>query len=107
MTEKHIIGFNKTFLKYDQFEIKIFKTAFIANENPENVFYCYNGLAYKIRVIGVRFVQGSTSEIKGIVFYSDFNLLFKKNNPNLKEKDKIEILITDEPLDNLGFIIAS
>lgn len=28
MTEKHIIIFNKTFLKYDQFEINIFKKSF-------------------------------------------------------------------------------
>lgn len=106
MIEKQIISFNKTFLKYDQFEIKINETKFTPTDNPDNVYFCYNNFAYKIRVIGVRYRNGSTTEIKSIVFYSDYNIIFQQNNPNLILKEKIEIIITDENLSSIGCNIA-
>jgi len=106
MIEKQIISFNKTFLKYDQFEIKINETKFAPNDNPDKIYFCYNNLAYKIRVIGVRYRIGSTTDIKSIVFYSDYNILFQQNNPHLILKDKIQIIITDENLSSLGCNIA-
>jgi hypothetical protein len=107
MNENHTISLNITFLKYDQFEINVDKTSFQIADNPENIYYCYKGLAYKILNIGVRYKLGSTTDIKSKVFYSDFNLDFQKHHPTISLKEKFQIIITDEPLESQGYIIAS
>jgi hypothetical protein len=61
----------------------------------DKLFYCYQGIAYKIDTRGGK-----------LVFYSKFNLLFKDNNPQLKLDDIFKILITDEPIENYSLTLA-
>lgn len=98
MTEKHIIKFSQTFIIYQQFQLKPDSTSFEAIKSVDNLFYGYNGQAYKVHRVGTR---GSY-----IVFYSKQNMLFKEHNPSLKIGDNLELIITDEPIESFGLKLA-
>ena len=61
----------------------------------DKLFYCYQGIAYKIDTRGGK-----------LVFYSKFNLLFKDNNPQLKLDTSPDMFNDLKPYLTLGQAIS-
>jgi len=78
----------------------------------DSLYFIYNNLGYKIHKVGVRNkkLKDDTKpmEVLGKVFYfeKETNLAFQKNNPHLKEKQILDLIITDEDLATFGAVIA-
>jgi hypothetical protein len=111
MQEKHQVKFINTFTDFRQFQLKPEATNFRKGEY-DNLYFIFNSLAYKIHKVGVR-VKKQTDDSKpieflGIVFYfeRETNLIFQKNNPNLTEKQILDLIITNEELATFDAVIA-
>jgi hypothetical protein len=111
MREKHQIKFINTFIDYRQFQVKPETTNFDVGEYHK-LYFIYNGFAYKIHKVGNRIKKqiddSKPIEYLGIVFYfeRETNLSFQKNNPNLIEKQILDLIITNEDPESFGAVIA-
>jgi hypothetical protein len=98
MTEKHTIKYNSTLYQHQQFQINRDKTNFPFMDKVENMHFGYNSLAYKIHRVGSR--QNHP------LFRFKENILFRNLTIHLNDGDLIEIIITDEPIENHGLTLA-
>jgi|LakMenEpi03Aug12_release.lakeMendotaPanAssembly.Ray.scaffolds.fasta_scaffold660944_2 hypothetical protein len=111
MQERHQVKFINTFNDHRQFQLKLDQTNFEVGDY-EKLYFILNGLAYKIHNVNYRRKKSKVDpdkyDILGKVFYfeRETNIAFQNNNPNLVEKQMMDLIITDEDLASFGAIIA-
>ena len=111
MQEQHHVKFINTFCDFRQFQLKPETTNFAVG-SYDNLYFIFNNIGYKIHKVGAR-VKKQTDDSKpvenmGIVFYfeRETNIAFQNNNPNLVEKQMLDLTITDEDLASFAAVIA-
>jgi len=111
MQEQHQVKFLNTFCDYRQFQLKPETTSFTVGEY-DNLYFIFNNIGYKIHKVGARVKKqidnSKPVENMGIVFYfeRETNIAFQNNNPNLVEKQMLDLIITDEDLASFGAVVA-
>ena len=97
MTEVHTIKFLPgTFIPFNQFALKKGDKSKFEVGNDPDLYFAYKDLAYKLTRVGGE--RGTLQPNGRFHFSHKTKLIFENRNPDLKEKQDITIIITNDPL---------